>query len=156
MGRRIAQGLAVLCALGAFVAYLELRPSDERRITDLVHALASDAERKDVNAMASWVSERYHDERGLSREGALSALGAYLGRNAWSRVLPVNVTISEIKGERATATAQLILAQANSPLARPVSEAMRIDLDLTWERGRWRVLSAEDWQVPTASLVRSP
>lgn len=157
MGRRLTLGIVGLCAVGALSAYLELRRSDSQRIDELVHELAADAERHDVRAMASFVSASYHDERGLSRDGVLQALGGYLGRQGWSRIIPVKVTVERIQGARATAVVQLILAQADHVAkGRRISEALRIDLELAREGQRWQLLSAEDWEVPPESLVRMP
>jgi hypothetical protein len=157
VNRRVVIGLVIACALGAFGAWLELRPSDETLISDLVERLVADAERHDVGAMAPYVSDKYRDGRGLGREEILRALAAYLKSQTWNKILPVRLSLGKIEGARAEATAKIILADAEgSPHHRRARDAVDIDLQLSKESGRWQVLSAEEWEVPAEDAVLMP
>jgi hypothetical protein len=157
VNRRVIIGLVIACALGAFGAWLELRPSDETLISDVVERLVADAEQRDVPAMAPYVSDKYHDGRGLGREEILRALAAYLKSETWNKILPVRLTLGQIENGRAEAAAKLILADASGdPHHRRAREAVEIDLQLSKERGRWQVLSAEEWEVPAEDAVLLP
>jgi hypothetical protein len=157
VNRRLVIGLVIASVLGALGAWLELRPTDETLISDMVERLVADAERRDVGAMAPYVSDHYHDGRGLGREEVLQALGAYLKSQTWSRILPVRLSLGRIENDRAEATAKVILADAGgSPQHRRARDAVEIDLQLARESGRWRVLSAEEWEVPTEDAVMLP
>ncbi len=157
VNRRLVIGLVIACGLGAFGAWLELRPSDETLISDVVERLVADAQRRDVAAMAPHVSDKYHDGRGLGRAEALHALGVYLKSETWNKILPVRLTLGQIENGRAEAAAKLILADASGDARhRRAREAVEIDLQLSKESGRWQVLSAEEWEVPSEDAVLLP
>lgn len=157
MSRRLVIELVIASALGALGAWLELRPTDETLISDLVERLVADAERRDVGAMAPYVSDHYRDGRGLGREQVLQALGAYLKTQTWNRILPVRLTLGRIEADHAEASAKVILADAGgSAQHRRARDAVEIDLELARESGRWKVLSAEEWEVPTEDATLLP
>lgn len=156
MSRRLVIGLVIASALGALGAWLELRPTDETLISDLVERLVADAERRDVGAMAPYVSDHYHDGRGLGRE-ILQALGAFLKTQTWSKILPVRLSLGRIEADHAEASAKVILADAGgSAHHRRARDAVEIELQLARESGRWKVLSAEEWEVPTEDATLLP
>jgi len=69
----------------------------------------------------------------------------------------VRLSLGRIENDRAEATAKVILADAGgSPQHRRARDAVEIDLQLARESGRWRVLSAEEWEVPTEDAVMLP
>jgi hypothetical protein len=157
VNRRLVIGLVIACLLGAVGAWLELRPSDETLISDLIERLVADAEKHDVRAMAPYVSDHYLDGRGLSRDGVLQALGDYLKSQTWSRILPVRLTLGRIEDNHAEASAKIILADLEAtPHRRRARDAVEIDLQLSREGGRWKVLSAEEWEVPAEDAVLLP
>jgi hypothetical protein len=149
--------VVVACGLASLAAYLQMRPTaDERRIRAVCRDLAHDAEQRDRAALEKLVSPNYHDERGLTREGALNGLLSYLNAGNWTRIRPVAVVVNKIDGNKASATAKVLLAQADSPQIRSgEKDAFQLDLQLAREGGRWRVLSAEDWQLPPADLEQA-
>jgi hypothetical protein len=157
MNRRVIIGLILASALGAFFAWLELRPTDETLISDLVERLVADVEKRDVGAMAPEISDKYKDERGFGRDGLLAALDGYLKTQSWKKVLPVRLTVSRIEGDRAEAAAKVILADAGgSTHHRRARDAVEVDLTLARESGRWKVTSAEEWEVPTEDAAVAP
>ena len=146
--------LLVAGALGALAGWLAVRSTDESRIHAVIDRLADDAERDDVVAMAPLVSPSYRDGRGLGHDGVLQALAQYLKARTWSRVLPVKVIVRRIAAGRAEASAKIILAAAEGATTKHrVTDAMRIDLVLSREGGHWKVLSAEDWEIPAADVM---
>ena len=156
VGKRLLVLLLLASLLGAAFAWRQLAGGDERQIQSLVREIARDAERRDVASMAPEVSPSYRDGRGFGRAELFSSLGSYLRHARFQRVLPVKVTVTEINGAEAKATAKILLAQGEGGAGRRVSDAIRIDLDLAREGGRWRVKNAEDWEVPTGDLVLIP
>jgi hypothetical protein len=145
------------CGLAALAAYLQTHPTtDEKGIKLVCRDLARDAERRDRAALEQLISANYRDERGLTRESALSALLGYLDAGNWSHIRPVAIVVHKVEGNKASATAKVLLAQADSPTVRTGGQgAFQLDLEFAREGGRWRVLSAEDWQVPAADLEQS-
>jgi hypothetical protein len=143
--------------LAAVAAYLQTHPTaDERGIRMVCRDLARDAERRDRVALERLISANYRDERGLTREGALDGLLAYLDAGNWRRIRPVAIVINKVDGNKASATAKVLLAQADSPTLRPGGQgAFQLDLEFAREGGRWRVLSAEDWALPAADLEQA-
>jgi hypothetical protein len=149
--------VVIACGLASLAAYLQIQPTaDERKIRAVCRDLAHDAERRDRAALERLVSPNYRDERGLTREDALNALLGYLNAGNWTRIRPVAVVVNKIEGNKASASAKVLLAQADSPVVRPTEKnAFQLDLQLAREGGRWRVLSAEDWQLPAADLEQA-
>lgn len=154
--RRLALGLILACALGATAVWWELRPSVETRLEDLVGRLIQDADRRDVQAMAPFVSDRYKDERGLDRAAVLEGLARYL-QGTREKILPVRVSVDKVDDDRAEVSAKIVLAEAEArPNQRRARDAYEIDLVLGREAGKWRVLSAEDWQIPAEDATMLP
>jgi hypothetical protein len=149
--------IILACGLAALAAYLQTHPSaDERGIRTVCRDLARDAERRDRAALERLVSANYQDGRGLTREGALTALLTYLDAGNWHRIRTVAIVVNKVEGNKASATAKVLLAQADSPTLRGGEQsAFQLDLKLAREGGRWRVLSAEDWQLPAADLEQA-
>ncbi len=149
--------VVIACALASLAAYLQTQPTaDERNIRAVCRDLAHDAERRDRAALEKLVSPNYRDERGLTRDGALNALLGYLNSGNWTRVRPVTVVVNKIEGNKASASAKVLLAQADSPIVRASEKnAFQLDLKLAREGGHWRVLSAEDWALPAADLEQA-
>src|SRR5579862_408149 len=80
------------CGLAALAAYLQTHPTaDEKGIRLVCRDLARDAERRDRAALEKLISPNYRDERGLTRESALSALLGYLDAGNWSQIRPVTI-----------------------------------------------------------------
>ncbi len=157
MGRRLVIGLALACACGAFGAFLLFRDSDEQRLESVVQGLIRDADRRDVQAMAPWISDHYHDGRGLDRLALLEALGRFLRSNAGEKILPVRVRVGRIEAGRAEVSAKVILAVAEAHgKERRAKDAVEVDLVLDREGGAWKVLSAEDWQIPPEDATMLP
>lgn len=154
--RRLALGLILACALGATAVWWELRPSAETRLEDLVGRLIQDADRRDVQAMAPFVSDRYKDGRGLDRAALLEGLARYL-KGTREKILPVRVSVDKVDDDRAEVSAKIVLAEAEArPNQRRARDAYEIDLVLGREAGKWRVLSAEDWQIPAEDATMLP
>ena len=61
---------------------------------------------------------------------------------------PLAITVNDVKQGLARATAKVWLAQADPP-PRGQRDAVRLDLSLRRESGRWRVTSVEDWELPS-------
>ncbi|MHB8421107.1 MAG: hypothetical protein ACYDCL_23815 [Myxococcales bacterium] len=157
MSRRLAVGLALACLFGALAAWLELRQSDEARIETLVGRLIADADRRDFQAMAPWISERYHDGRGLDRPGVLAALGRFLHAQPEEKILPLRVKVGRIENGQAEVSAKVILASAEvQGSRRRARDAVEVDLVMEREGGAWKVLTAEDWEIPTADATMLP
>jgi hypothetical protein len=160
-GLRSAWGgflLAIIlaCGLAAVAAYLQTHSTaDERGIRTVCRDLARGAERRDRAGLERLISANYRDERGLTRESALDALLTYLDAGDWRRIRPVTIVVNKVDGDKASATAKVLLAQASSPSAAHGQSAFQLDLQLAREGGRWRVLSAEDWQLPAADLEQA-
>ncbi len=153
LGWRHVALLLFAAVLGGLAYRIRVRTADERSVRGVIEALARDAEQGDVADFADRVSRSYHDERGLSRDALLRAFGEYLKARPWSEVRPVRVIVRQVRGERAEASAKVLLAASDR--RHRGTEAYRIDLVLSRERGEWRVLSAEDWPVPEADAVPS-
>ncbi len=123
----------------------------------MVGRLIQDADRRDMQAMAPWVSDRYHDGRGLDRPGVLAALGRFLQSQADEKILPIHVKVGRIEDGRAEVRAKVMLAAAElSATQRRARDALEIDLVLDREDGRWKVVTAEDWEIPTEDATLLP
>jgi len=149
--------IVATCGVASVAAYLQVKPTtDERNIRAVCKDLARDAERRDRAALQKLVSADYRDERGLGRDDALNALLAYLTAGNWQHIRPVTIVVNKVEGNKASATAKVLLAQAEAaPPRAPGQHAFQLDLELTREGGSWRVLSAEDWQLPAADLEQA-
>jgi hypothetical protein len=149
--------IILACGLAALAAYLQTHPTtDERGIRMVCRDLARDAERRDRAAIERLISPNYRDQRGLSREDALDGLLRYLDAGNWKRIRPVAIVVNKVDGNKASATAKVLLAQADSPTVRPGGQgAFQLDLEFAREGGGWKLLSAEDWQVPAADLEQT-
>jgi hypothetical protein len=153
--KRVTLVLVLASLPGLGLAYLRFRaPPDERRVLRIIHELAAAVEKRDVPAIAPHISANYRDERGLTRQSALQALEQYLRDPDWSKILNLQVNVTHLEKDRAHATAQLILARAEGQgSGHRIAEGLHVELELAREAGDWRVLSAEDWAVPSEGLV---
>jgi len=157
LSRRLVIGLGLACFCGALGAWFELRQTDEERIESLVDRLIQDADRRDVGAIAPWVSDRYHDGRGFDRPGVLAALARFLQSQSQEKIVPVRVKVGRIDDGRAEVSAKVILAAAAAPgAARGTRDGLEVDLVLAREGSTWRVLTSEDWEIPAEDVTMLP
>jgi len=139
--------LALGCLLAAAAVFRQLYPADQRGIQGTCEKLAGAAERRDPVALSSLLSSDYHDGRGFTRETAIRHLIGYLDSRGFRHVTPLAITVNDVKQGLAHATAKVWLAQADPP-PRGQRDAIRLDVSLRRESGRWRVTSVEDWELP--------
>src|ERR1700722_18605262 len=147
VGRALVLILALGSMLAAAAVLTQLYPADQRGIKGTCQKLAGAAERRDPAALRSLLSSDYHDGRGFTRDTAIRQLISYLDSRGFRHITPLAITVDDVKKGLAHATAKVWLAQADPP---PVGhrDAVRLDLSLRRESGKWRVTSVEDWELP--------
>jgi hypothetical protein len=143
--------LAVLCSVGAVVAIWQIHPVEHGKIKAVCETLAGAIERRDTKAAEGLLSATYRDGRGLDRTGALQKLFVYLDAHSVVHITPLSITVSHVGKDQAHATAKVWLAQATPP-PRGARDAVQLDLSLRREDGKWRVTSAEDWELPAGDF----
>ena len=133
--------------LAAAAVFTQLYPADQRGIKGTCQKLAGAAERRDPAALSALLSSDYHDGRGFNRETAIRHLIGYLDSRGFRYVVPLAITVNDVKQGLAHATAKVWLAQADPPPPGH-RDAVRLDLSLRRESGHWLVTSVEDWELP--------
>ncbi len=151
-GRGVRRAVVLILALGCLAAaaavFLQLYPADQRGIKGTCEKLAGAAERRDPAELSALLSSDYHDGRGFTRQTAIRHLIGFLDSRGFRHVTPLAITVDDVKHGLAHATAKVWLAQADPP-PRGQRDAVRLDVSLRRESGRWRVTSVEDWELPS-------
>jgi len=148
MLRRLVPWVFVVVVIGAGAGwYLLTRPeplSDEQQIVRLIADVQRAVEQRKTSDVMRYVSDDYHDRRGLDRLDVqrLVIAGA---RNRATMDLSVQVTSIEVQGDSATFTAEVDYS-VGGPAMPGRSNHLTVSAELRRERGGWKVISAEGWQ----------
>ncbi len=148
MLRRLVPWVFVVVVIGAGGAwYLLTRPeplSDEQQILRLIADVQRAVEQRKTSDVMRYVSEDYHDTRGLDRR-AVQRLVMAGARDRSTMDLSVQVTSVEVQGDSATFAAEVDYS-VGGPAMPGQSNHLTVRGELRRERGGWKVASAEGWQ----------
>jgi len=149
MARRIVPWVVVVVLLGGAGAawFLNTRPaplSDEQQVLRLIADVQRAVEQRKTSDVMGYVSEDYHDSRGLDRRGVQRLVMA-AARDRSTMDLSVQVTSIEVHGDSATFTAEVDYSVGGTAMPG-ASDHLTVRGELRRERGGWKVISAEGWQ----------
>ncbi len=125
------------------------RETDENKIKNVITAIQTAAEHKDVKNVIDHLSETYRDSQGNNREGIKALLLGYFFRYPKISVYINNLQIT-IKESSAQASFETVLTskEKTGSLKDIIPQALGIyafDVELKKESGDWKVTSAS-WE----------